>query len=300
MSNHLSGLSLSAPLDDPRLELRDLFAFPSPSDPDRTVLALTVNPDGGPLYPDAVYRLAIDHSGDYRNDISFSFVFSEPHDGHQTVDGYLAVGDEASTDAAVGSLIFDDINVSFADAPHVWRSRSGSFMFFAGARSDPSRDDANVVAVVVELPTGYLGARPDVRIWARCSVLEDGTWRHLDRVGHPWLAAFFVDAASRAEYRSGSPNRDRDLWMGRLIDVMASAGGYTREEAITAIEAEGTLPDVLTFNPSKPAKYPNGRTLTDDVIDHRVAFLNRTPPAASGETPHPDLLHEFPYLGAPR
>lgn len=30
------------------------------------------------LHPDAIYRLAIDNDGDLRNDIAFSFAFSEP------------------------------------------------------------------------------------------------------------------------------------------------------------------------------------------------------------------------------
>src|SRR5262252_7060410 len=56
---------------------------------------------------------------------------------------------------------------------------------------------------------------------------------------------------------------------------MGHTGNYTREEAIAAIDKEGTLPDVLSFDPSKPAKYPNGRVFTDDVIDYRLAFLTK-------------------------
>src|SRR5215469_11931572 len=44
---------------------------------------------------------------------------------------------------------------------------------------------------------------------------------------------------------------------------------------VAAIDKEGTLPDVLSFDPSKPAKYPNGRVFTDDVIDYRLAFLTK-------------------------
>jgi hypothetical protein len=36
----------------------------------------------------------------------------------------------------------------------------------------------------------------------------------------------------------------------------------------------------LSFDPSKPAKYPDGRLFTDDVIDYRIVFLtkNQCPP----------------------
>ena len=70
-ANHITGLSLDAPRGDARLDLRDLYVFQSPHDPERTALILTANPDGGALHPDAVYRVAIDNDGDLRNDIAF-------------------------------------------------------------------------------------------------------------------------------------------------------------------------------------------------------------------------------------
>ncbi len=119
LSQHLPGSRPGAPLGDSRLNLRDLYIFQSPADPDRTALILTANPEAGPLHPDAVYRLAIDHSGDLRSDIAFSFVYSPPSDGDQKVDVYLAVGAQASTVAAVGSQIFGGVAVSFGAEPTV-------------------------------------------------------------------------------------------------------------------------------------------------------------------------------------
>ncbi|MGB0970121.1 MAG: DUF4331 family protein [Mycobacterium sp.] len=308
MLTHLPGPRPGAPLGDPRLNLCDLFVFQSPVDPDRTVLILTANPEAGPLHPDAVYRLGIDYTGDYRNDIAFSFVYSPPIDGAQTVDVYLAVGPQASTVAAVGSQIFGDVAVSFGEGSA--SVASGGFTFAAGVYGDPSaadRDGAdrdshaegNVIATAIELPSSYLSPSPDVRIWGRCSLMKDGQWIHADRVGQPALGSFIATEDTRAEYRAGEPNRDRERWIGRLIDVMARAGGYSRKEAIAAIEAQATLPDVLTYDPSRPAKYPNGRTLTDDAVDYLVAFLNKRPSPLSDLTPHTDVLPEFPYLGLP-
>ena len=90
MSNHFTGLSLGPPLGDQRLDLCDLYAFQSPADSTRTVLILNANPNADALHPDAIYRLAIDNDGDLQNDIAFSYVFSTPQDGRQTVDVYLA------------------------------------------------------------------------------------------------------------------------------------------------------------------------------------------------------------------
>ena len=42
---------------------------------------------------------------------------------------------------------------------------------------------------------------------------------------------------------------------------MGHTGNYTREEAIAAIDNDRILPDMLCFNPSKPAKYPTAAFL---------------------------------------
>ena len=330
-ANHITGLSLDAPRGDVRLDLRDLYVFQSPHDPTRTALILTANPDGGALHPHAVYRVAIDNDGDLRNDIAFNFVFSEPvHDSagsgpRQKVDVYLALGATARVYAAAGSRIFGDVEVSFDSTPHVWRS--GSFTFFAGVRSDPafvdlegiagvfdparrrngqspwtghdSRDGANVIVMAVELPTSYLGAHPDVRVWGRASLLQDGTWVHVDRIGRPLISNFFKTGGAPHAFAGSEPNQDREHWIGPLIELMGHTGGYAHDEAAEAINTEGTLPDVLTYNPAKPAKYPNGRTLTDDVIDDQVAFLTNGGCPPPGLSPHDDLLLDFPYLGTP-
>ncbi|MGE2837225.1 DUF4331 family protein [Mycobacterium sp. SMC-4] len=301
MSTDFTGLRRGAPLGDPRLDLCDLYVFASPKDPSRTVLILTANPEAGAMCPGAVYRIAIDNDGDLRNDIAFNFVFSETFGSEaapkQRVDVYLALQADARVDAAAGSRIFGDVEVSFDETPRMWQS--GSYSLFAGVRSDASFADTNVLAMAVELPTAYLGAAPDVRIWARCSLLRDGEWVHADRVGHPWVSGFFTTEEELAEYSAGEPNQDRARWMAQLIELMAETGGYTRDDAVAAIEAEGTLPDMLTYNPSKPVKYPNGRTLTDDVADYRSKFLTNGQKSFSGLSAPTGLLPDFPYLGAP-
>ena len=332
MSNHFTGLSLGPPLGDQRLDLCDLYAFQSPADPTRSVLILNANPTADALHPDAIYRLNIDNDGDLRDDIAFSFVYSEPQDGRQTVDVYLATGDDAESDEAVGSKIFEGVEVSFGKQPNI--VTTGSFTFFAGARSDAfffdfdgiknlfdtsggrnftaphlggespwtgvdSNTTANVFSMAIEMPTSALGADPDVRIWGRCSVRRDGKLLHVDRAGHPSVSSFFNTDDTKEEYNASEPIHDRERWIGMFIHLMGHTGGYTREEAIEAIDEEGTLPDMLTYNPSKPATYPNGRVFTDDVINYRLAFLTKGDCPPTGLSPHTDTLTEFPYLGTP-
>ncbi|HEY5486924.1 MAG TPA: DUF4331 family protein [Candidatus Limnocylindrales bacterium] len=56
---------------------------------------------------------------------------------------------------------------------------------------------------------------------------------------------------------------------------------------------------VLEYDPSGPGGYPNGRRLTDDVVDPMIAMVTMGRVTAKGVGPHTDLLDEFPYLGAP-
>jgi len=332
MSNHFTGLSLGPPMGDQRLDLCDLYAFASPANPEHTVLILNANPNADALHPEAIYRLAIDNDGDLRDDIAFSFLFSEPVDGRQSVDVYLATDDDAESPEAVGERIFTGVEVSFGATPNI--AVSDSFTFCAGARGDAfffdfdgiknlfdttggrnftaphlgdespwtgvdSNLSANVFSIAIEMPTSALGANPDVRIWGRCSLRGDGGLLHVDRAGHPSVSSFFNTDETKEAYNAGEPVDDRERFIGQFIHLMGHTGGYSREEAIAAIDAEGTLPDMLTYNPSRPAKYPNGRTFADDVIDYRLAFLTKGECPPSGLSPHADTLSEFPYLGPP-
>lgn len=332
MSNHFTGLSLGPPLGDQRLDLCDLYAFQSPTDPARTVLILNANPNADALHPDAIYRLAVDNDGDLLNDLAFSYVFSVPQNGRQTADVFVARGDQARSPEAVGDKLFSDVEASFGPTPNI--VTSGPFKFFAGARSDAfffdydgiknlfdtsggrnftaphlggnspwtgrdSNTEANVFSMVIELPTSELGADPDVRIWGRCSVRRDGELIHVDRAGHPSVSSFFNTDETKEEYNASEPPNDRARWLDQFVHLMGHTGNYTREEAIAAIDAEGTLPDMLTFNPSEPARYPNGRVFTDDVINYRLSFLSKGDIPPSGLAPHSDTLNEFPFLGTP-
>jgi len=333
MSNHFTGLSLGPPLGDQRLDLSDLYAFQSPKDSSRTVLILNANPQADALHPDAIYRLAVDNNGDLLNDIAFSFVFSKPEGGKQTYSVFVAKGEESRSAEAVGTKVVSDAEVSFGQTPNI--VKAGQYTFFAGARSDAfffdydgiknlytergeknftalnyepgkspwtgvdSNTEANVCSMAVELPTSELQANPMVRIWGRCSIRENGKLVHVDRAGHPSVSSFFNTDETKEEYNASEPVNDYKRWLELFVHLMGHTGDYTREEAIKAIEDTSLLPDMLCFDPSKPAAYPNGRTFKDDVINARLAFLSKGEIPPDGLQPHTDTLQEFPYLGTP-
>ena len=158
---------------------------------------------------------------------------------------------------------------------------------------------ANVFSTVIEIPTSELAPKPVVHIWGRCSVRQDGKLLHVDRAGHPSVSSFFNTDDTKLEYNASEPVNDRKRWIDQFVHLMGHTGNYTRDEAIAEIDKEGTLPDVMTFDPSKPAKYPNGRVFTDDVIDYRLQFLTKNECPHTGLKPHSDTLKEFPYIGTP-
>jgi hypothetical protein len=332
MSNHFTGLSLGPPLGDQRLDLCDLYTFQSPANPARTVIILNANPAVGPLHPDAIYRLNIDGDGDYLTDLAFSYVFAPPQNGRQTVSVFVAKGDESHSPEAVGTKIISDAEVSFGPTHNI--IKAGAYTFFAGARSDAfffdfdgiknlfdtsgkrnftephfgnkspwtgvdSNTEANIISTVIELPTSELGGNPAIRIWGRCSVRENGKLIHADRAGHPSTSSFFNTDDTKLEYNASEPVNDRARWLDQFAHLLGHTGNYTRDEAIATIDAEGILPDMLTFDPSKPAKYPNGRSFLDDVIDYRVACLTKGACPPTGLKPHTDTLKQFPYIGTP-
>jgi uncharacterized protein DUF4331 len=335
VSNHFTGLKLGPPLGDQRLDLTDLYAFQSPSDDARTVLMLNANPDADALHPDAIYRIAIDTDGDLDDDVAFSFVFSTPVDGSQTVNVFMARGEQSRSPEPLGERIFTDVELSFGPEPNT--VTAGDLTLFVGARSDafyfdsegignlfdtsgkrnfttprldaPSAQapwtghdtnvEGNVCSMAIELPTSMLEATAPLRIWGRCSLRQNGTLNHVDRAGHPAVSSFFNTEDTKLEYNAGEPRHDWDRWLEQFVHLLGHTGGYTRDESIAAIATEGILPDVLTLDPSKPARYPNGHVFTDDVIDYRLAFLTKGQCPPSGLSPHTDTLSVFPYLGPP-
>jgi hypothetical protein len=73
--------------------------------------------------------------------------------------------------------------------------------------------------------------------------------------------------------------------------------GYSAAEARDTVMT--VLPDILHYDRGKPAHYPNGRVVTDDVYDIRMAFLTHGRVGSDGVGPHDDYLTEFPFLGLP-
>ena len=86
MSHHYSGPNLAFPRGDARLDYTDLFAFPKPGDPSKSILIMDVHPSVGvtppgpttaePFAPEALYEIKIDTDGDAVADIAYQVRFA--------------------------------------------------------------------------------------------------------------------------------------------------------------------------------------------------------------------------------
>jgi Domain of unknown function (DUF4331) len=264
-----------------------------------------------PFAPEALYELKIDTDGDAVADIAYRVRFSAFKRGPQTAFLYRVDGPQAAGTGDGGRVIVDGVPVSVGREARV--TEAGDTRFFAGWRSDPffcdvegaknnlqfTGDDffadKDVCSIVLEVPNSALGAK-EVRLWARTLTPDDvGGWIQVERGARPAQAVLLVE--EREAYLGGEPADD-----GRFLAAFAHAlehtGGYTPAEAKRV--AGTLLPDVLPYDPTRPASFPdNGRTLTDDGFDFFMRVLTNGKVTGDNVGPHGDLLLEFPYVGLP-
>ena len=324
MSNHYSAANLKFPGDDARLDFTDLFAFEATGDPGKTILIMDVNPYTSGMgamppflmksefHPDGVYRINIDSDGDAHADAAFTFVFSDLRDGMQTGTAYFATGSQARQAEPAGDVLISATPVGFdASAEPV---QAGPCRLFAGVRSEPFFADAdgafhgfqwtgqdafanrNILSIALEVPSEMLGAGPEIGVWAAVSVRRHGELVQVDRGGHPTINPFVNPNDVKDQFNARQPADDVANYLQPWSKLLEE-NGHTPDEAAAA--ARIVLPDILRYDRTRPAAYPNGRAVTDDVFSARFAWLTNGKVSSDGLKPHDDLLAEFPYLGPP-
>jgi hypothetical protein len=321
MSHHYSGPEFGFPHGDARLDLTDLYAFPKPGDAGKSIFIMNAHPSVGvsppgpttevPFAAEAVYELKIDTDGDLVANVAYRVRFTADKNGVQTASLRRVEGERAAGIGDDGQMIVEMAPVSTAREALV--TESGDYRFFAGWRSDPfffdtmgalnnfqftGEDfftDKDVCSIVLEVPNSALGAGK-MGLWHRIVDGVSGKWVQVDR-GALASQSVFLTGDKIGAYQAGQPLED-----ARFISVFAHSlehtGGYAPEAAKRA--AEILLPDILPYDPSKPASYPvNGRTLTDDAIDVFLPILTNGKVTGDNVGHHTDLLDSFPYVGKP-
>jgi hypothetical protein len=321
MSHHYSGPDFGFPLGDARLDFTDLYAFPKPGDSGKSILIMNVHPSDAesppgptpiePFASAAMYELRIDIDGDLVADIAYQVRFSPFEHGTQTATVRRAEGAQAAGTDEGGQIVVERAPVSTGREARI--TKAGEYRFFAGWRSDPffcdvsgaknnlrfTGDDffadKDVCSIVLEVPNSALGTK-GIRLWARTLAAADGGgFIQAERGARPAQAVLLPE--ERDAYLTGEPAED-----GRFVAAFAHAlehmGGYSPAEAR---QVAGTLlPDVLFYDPTRPASFPdNGRTLTDDAFDIFMRLLTNGKVTGDQVGPHTDLIPEFPYVGPP-
>src|SRR6266699_3594205 len=293
MSHHYSGPNLVFPRGDARLDFTDLFAFPKPGDPSKSILMMDVHPSfdvlqsgpttAEPFAPEGLYEIKIDTDGDAIADIAYQVRFASS-------------GGRAQT----------------ATLRRLEGTQAGDYRFFAGWRSDPFFFDAgafnnfqfvgedffadkDVCSIALEVPNAALGPQL-LGLWARILSWVDGSWVQAER-GARASQTPFLTGESNAAYRAAEP-KDDARFVGAFAHSLEHIGGFTPVEARRV--AGTLLPDLLYYDPTRPASYPdNGRTPSDDAPDAFLTVITNGKVTGDGVGPHDDLLAEFPYLGSP-
>ena len=316
MSDHLDAPGMKSPHMDARLDITDIFAFPQPGDPSRSVLMLNVNPlvptMGDSFAPEAIYELLIDTDGDARADIAYRVTFSPVAGGEQRATVRCATGAQARAIGDTGEVLFADPPGSLGDATRV--ATAGVYRFFAGLRSDPfffdldglhndfaftGHDtfiDKNVSSIVLELPNAAFGEGARVGYWCRVLLPQAGLYHQIDRMGHPLMNVLFTKDEDKNAFNHAQPEEDRALFLGAFA---AALQGFGHDAPSARAVADGLLPDILPYDYSSAAGYPNGRGLADDIIDIQLTLATNGRVTGDGVGPHTDLLPSFPYLGVP-
>ena len=157
--------------------------------------------------------------------------------------------------------------------------------------------DNNVDSIALRVPDDMLGTGPRIGVWASISLRRDGELVQMDRGGNPTINPFINPDGEKNLFNSRQPADDVANYLGPWSKILENAGGYSPDQAKAA--ALMVLPDILRYDRSQPAAYPNGRKLTDDIYSYRFAWLSNGKIPAQGLKPHDDLLADFPYLGPP-
>ena len=326
-------------MGDPAADITDVYAFRSPENPDNLVVVVNVNPLTAPAQNTSrnfasgvAYNIHVDNSGDLVADATATFTFSgstftvsglgDPITGSVTQPSGSATANAPIIAEAGGIRAFAGQRDEpfFMDFVGFVNFVSGPFVPASGLRpagETPSDTFAgtNVSSIVLELPIVALTGGADsssgvIRAWASTS--RGGT--QVDRMAIPAINTALIPSEMKDAFNAGSPATDAAQF--QAIGEATGVGLRTAVDAVLGAQDGGPLgdlteaqvagaliPDVVTIDFSQPLAFPNGRRLTDDVVDTAVGIvLNR-----GGGAGVPDAVggndrafgSTFPYLAAP-
>ncbi len=170
----------------------------------------------------------------------------------------------------------------------------------------------NVSYIVIELPITAVTDQANsvtgtIAAWASTSRASG----QVDRMAIPAINTALIPSGQKDNFNKASPANDVTAFRataqasveglrGAVDPVLGGPGSGGPLGNLTPQQvAEALIPDVVTIDFSKPVQFPNGRQLTDDVIDAALGVvLNRTVGDAINANDKA-FDSSFPYLAAP-
>jgi hypothetical protein len=307
-ADHLDAPGLSSPGGDTRLDITDVYAFQSPSNPGNTVLVMGVNPlagvlNDGTFNPNAVYEIKIDSNGDAKEDLTYKITFSS--DGTQqglTLRRTPAKGGGGSllasghTGKAISIPGGGWITAGVYDDPFFFDLVGFLNVDFCNPGTD-FFEGLNISAIVLEVPSSWLGSN-NIGVWAQ-TMLNNA---QIDRMGRPAINTVFIpanvfeptEASQKNAFNAGKPRSDQRDFRGEVVDTLEIfyGSGSSTAQAL----ADFLLPDVLTIDTSTPTSFPNGRGLADDVIDIELGLVTNGAVTSDCVGNDSAFTASFPYL----
>ncbi len=313
---------------DGRLDLCDVYVFGG-SDPDTTVMIMTVNPMAGvaspaTFSPEACYDFKIDLDGDASEDLSFRFTFSEPAKDESQDFTIERIDRRAGRTELFGSGRTGE-DTRLPKGGTVWAGlcaepfhfTSGYFAFTDALLNDGRFDrqllsppdsffkGRNVTAVVLEVPRSVVGPGR-LGMWGTTGVLHAGRVEPVNRHAIPILQLLLQRHPTLGDtYNITGPDLDRaNYWEHVAVTVEEAcrvAGESKDPRAHGRALADRFLPNVLVYDPSLPAVFSaervNGRPLEDDAMG---AFWS----AVTQREIHDSVIRDayrsqFPFLAEP-
>jgi hypothetical protein len=334
----LGSLSVGALKGD--RDINDVYVFPAAGN--HTALVMTTNPavnvptidPFGTYGANVQYRLNIDNSGDFVQDVSYVTTFGQP-DGagsqHYVVKRYT--GSAAVNASGEGTAVASGFT---NDAKGKSQGRDG-VVAFAGQRSDPFFFDLiafrntvgfstgpsfcqatsdffaplDTLAIVLEIPDSALGG--SIGVWGDTRQATGSGWAIVDQMGRPAINTVFNGipavpasgtSADKESFNVTPPSMQDDAgkpYRAHVSAVLEALGGYSVGDANGL--AAALIPDVITYNTaSAGTNILNGRAPADDVIDAELQIVLNNPAATDCVGAHADVLAmqgTFPYLASP-
>lgn len=310
-ADHLDAPGLTAPGGDTRVDLTDVYAFQSPSNPDNTVLIMGVNPlagvlNDGTFRPGAFYEFKVDSNGDGNEDLTYRVTFSKPNGSLQqklTLQTLPSVkGASTMATGWTGTNIEIPgggwISAGPYDDPFFFDLNGFLALDFCNPGTN-FFNGLNISAIVLEVPSSWLGSS-NVGIWARTAVKG----QQIDRMGRPAINTVFIpnnplepsgsEPSQKNAFNAGKPSNDQRDFRGEVVDTLEifyGAGSSTAQGL-----ADFLLPDVLTVDTSSSAGFPNGRGLADDVIDIELGLVTNGAITSDCVANDSVFSTSFPYL----